>query len=85
MFVNKHQGLKALGGRLEEQWNSRDSMIAKIRKDFGCPISVNASRIESVLLKVVLCFTNGTKFDPQAIEQRGRKRSPTFSLDSEEA
>ena len=85
LFVKKHKGLKKLGGKLEKEWDGREGTIAKIRKDLGCATNFNKSSIKNVLLEVVLCYTNGTKFDPQVIEKRGGKRPPTFKLDSEEA
>jgi len=86
LFAKKQQGLKKLGkGRFTEKCNKKNGMISKIRKDLGCWKNFRFSSIENVLLEVVLCYTNGTKFDLQATRQKGERRPPTFSLDSAEA
>ena len=85
LFVKKHKGLKKLGVQLEKEWDRREGTIAKIRRDLGYTKNFNKSSIKNVLLKVVLYYTNGMKFDPQVIEQRVGKMPTTFKLDSEEA
>ena len=85
LFVTKDQGLTNLRGKQEEKWNGRDGMIANNGKDLGCLVNFKTYSIENVLIEVVLCYTNGTKFDPKSVENRSGKRPSTFIFDSEEA
>ena len=64
--------------------NEQNGIITTIRKNLGLYNSFNHSAIENVLHEVVLCYTNDTKFDPQALEHRGGKiPHPTHSVSTQ--
>ena len=67
-----------------DNWRGRGGVIGKIRKDMGKKVN-SGVHIETILSEVLLCHTNGTKFDPSRLENRGGKRPPQFATTSIEA
>ena len=67
-----------------DNWRGRGGVIGKIRKDMGKKVN-SGVHIETILSEVLLCHTNGTKFDPSRLENRGGKRPPQIATTSIEA
>ena len=68
-----------MDGEQIKNWKGLGGVIPRIKKDLGYKHNSGAS-IERVLLEILLCESEGRRFDPKAIGRKGHKE-PTFALD----